>query len=63
MFLQWAQLKHAIPPRCKNKFFDYSNINKNDLSQNHHGIKREFYLLTNYPLMNYIQFYTTLRSI
>ena len=40
MFFQWAQLKHVIPPRWKQTVFDYSNINKNDLYQNHHVIKR-----------------------
>ena len=28
-----------IPPRWKKKFFDYSDITKNDLCQNHHLIK------------------------
>ena len=40
MFFQWAQLKHAIPPRWKRIFFDYNDINENDLFQNHHVIKR-----------------------
>ena len=39
MFFQWAQLKDAIPPRWKKVIFDYSNVNENDLSQNHHVIK------------------------
>ena len=39
MFFQWAQLKHAIPPRWKKIIFDYSDINENDLCQNHHVIK------------------------
>ena len=39
MFFQWAQLKHAIPPRWKQISFDYSDINENDLRQNHHVIK------------------------
>ena len=36
---QWAQLKHAIPPRWKNIIVDYSNISENDSCQNHHVIK------------------------
>ena len=40
MFFQWAQLKHAIPPRWKRIVFDYNDINDNDLFQNHHVIKR-----------------------
>ena len=39
-FFQWAQLKHAIPPRWKNIIFDYNDINENDLCQNHHVVKR-----------------------
>ena len=39
MFFQWAQLKHAVPPRWKKIIFDYSDINENDLCQNHHVIK------------------------
>ena len=39
-FFQWAQLKHAIPPRWEKVIFDYSDINENDLCQNHHVIKR-----------------------
>ena len=39
MFFQWAQLKHAIPSRWKKIIFDYSDINENDLCQNHHVIK------------------------
>ena len=39
MFFQWAQLKHAIPPRWKKIIFDYSDITENDLCQNHHVIK------------------------
>ena len=39
MFFQWAQLKHAIPPRCKQIISDYNNINENDLRQNYHVIK------------------------
>ena len=38
MFFQWAQLKHAIPPRWKKLFFDYSNIKENDICQNNHVI-------------------------
>ena len=63
MFFQWAQLKHAIPPRCKKKIFDYSNINKNDLSQNHHVIKRARILPLDklsskeiYPILHYLAF-------
>ena len=33
MFFQWAQLKHAVPPRWKKIIFDYSDINENDLCQ------------------------------
>ena len=39
MFIQRAQLKHTIPPRWKNFFFGYNDINENDLCQNHHVIK------------------------
>ena len=39
MFFQWAQLKHPIPPRWKQIIFYYSDINDNDLCQNHHVIK------------------------
>ena len=39
IFFQWAQLKHAIRPRWKIIIFDYSDINLNDLFQNHHVIK------------------------
>ena len=38
MFFQWAQLKHAIPPRWKKIIFDYNGINENGLCQNHHYI-------------------------
>ena len=36
MFFQYAQLKHAIFPRWKKIIFDYSDINENNLCQNHH---------------------------
>ena len=39
MFFQWAQLKHTIPSRWKKIIFDYSDMNENDLCQNHHVIK------------------------
>ena len=39
MFFQWAKLKQAIPPRWKKIIFDYSDINKSDLCQNHRIIK------------------------
>ena len=39
MFFQWAQLKHAVPPRWKKTIFDYSDINEKDLWQNHQVIK------------------------
>ena len=39
MFYKWAQLKLAIPLRCKKIIFDYKDINENDLCQNHHVIK------------------------
>ena len=39
IFFQWAQLKHAIPLRWKKIIFDYSNINENNLCQNHRIIK------------------------
>ena len=38
MAFQWAQFKHAIYPRWKKITFDYSNISKNNLCQNHHFI-------------------------
>ena len=38
MFFQWAQLKHTIPVRLKKLIFEYSDINENDLYQNHHVI-------------------------
>ena len=31
MFFQWVHLKHEVPPRWKKIFFDYSDINENDL--------------------------------
>ena len=39
MFIQWAQLKHDITPRWKKIIFDYSNINENNLCQNHQVIR------------------------
>ena len=39
MFLQWVQLKHAIPPRWKKIIFEYSDINQKDLWQIHHVIE------------------------
>ena len=39
MFLQWDQLKHAIRPTWKRIISDYSDVNQNDLFQNHHVIK------------------------
>ena len=59
MFFQWAQLKHPIPPRWKKIIFDYSEINENDLCQNHHVIKGDRILqifLTDFPLRKCIQF-------
>ena len=57
MFVQWAKLKHAIPPRWKQIIFDYSGINENDLCQMITLPKElEFYLLANYPLRKYIRF-------
>ena len=48
---------------AKKKFFDYSNINKNDLSQNHHVIKRARILPLDklsskeiYPILHYLAF-------
>ena len=38
MLFYRAQFKHSISPQWKKVIFDYSNINENDLSQNHHGI-------------------------
>ena len=38
-FFYWAQLKHAISQRWKQKVFDHSDNNENDLCQNHHVIK------------------------
>ena len=32
-------MKNTIPPRWKKITFDYSDINENDLCQNHHVIK------------------------
>ena len=47
----------------KKKIFDYSNINKNDLSQNHHVIKRARILPLDklsskeiYPILHYLAF-------
>ena len=47
----------------KKKIFDYSNINKNDLSQNHHVIKRARILPLDklsskeiYPILRYLAF-------
>ena len=59
MFFQWAQLKHATPPRWKKLIFDYREINEHDLCQNHHVIKGDRILqifLTDFSLMKYIQF-------
>ena len=39
MYFRRAQLKHVIPPKWKQIIFDYSDINENDLCQNHHLIK------------------------
>ena len=48
---------------AKKKIFDYSNINKNDLSQNHHVIKRARILPLDklsskeiYPILHYLAF-------
>ena len=38
MFFQWAQLKHAAPTRSKTLIYNYSNIDEENLSQNHHVI-------------------------
>ena len=38
MFFRWAQLKHAILAIWKKLIFDHSDINENDLYQNHHII-------------------------
>ena len=34
-----SSIQHAIPARWKKLIFDYNDINKNDLYQNHHVIK------------------------
>ena len=39
VFFQWAQLKHAVLVRRDKLNFDYSDIDENDLYQNHHVIK------------------------
>ena len=39
IFFQWAHLKHAIPTRWKTLIFNYSNIDEEDLCQNHHVSK------------------------
>ena len=40
MFFQWAHLKHAIPARWKKLINEYSDVNGNDVYQNHLVIKR-----------------------
>ena len=35
MSFQWAHLKHAIPTRWKTLISNYSDIDKENLSQNH----------------------------
>ena len=39
MFFQWVQLKHVIPTRWKTLISDFSDIDENNLCQNHHVIK------------------------
>ena len=42
MFFQWAQLKHAIPARCKTLISSYSDIDDKTFYQNLHIIKGAF---------------------
>ena len=39
MLFQWAQLKHEIPTRWKTLISDYSDLDEENLYQNHHVIK------------------------
>ena len=39
MFFQWVQLKHVIPTMWKTLISDFSDIDENNLCQNHHVIK------------------------
>ena len=39
MFFQWVQLKHVIPTRWKTLISDFSDIDENNLCQNHMLLK------------------------
>ena len=46
MFFQLAQLKHAIRTTWKTLISNYSDIDEENLCQNHHVIKRGIILST-----------------
>ena len=47
MLFQWAQQKHATPPRWKKLISNYSDVHEKNLRQNHHFIKGVRILFTN----------------
>ena len=47
MFFQWAQIKHAVPTRWKTLISNYSDIDEENLCQNHHVTKEARILSTN----------------
>ena len=57
MFVQWDQLKHAIPTKWKALISNYNDIDRKKLYQKYH-INKEAKILsnTNYPLRKYIRF-------
>ena len=57
MFFQWAQLKHAIPPGWEKIILITMTLMRTTYAKIITLSKElEFYLLTNYPLVKYIQF-------
>ena len=47
MFFQWAQIKHAVPTRWKTLISNYSDMDEENLCQNHHVTKEARILSTN----------------
>ena len=47
MFFQWAQIKYAVPTRWKTLISNYSDIDEENLCQNHHVTKKARILSTN----------------
>ena len=47
MFFQWAQIKHAVPTRWKALISNYSDMDEENLCQNHHVTKEARILSTN----------------